>query len=79
MLWIYTRGAESLRIETRFDADAEEFVLISYAAAGKQPLMERFRDVAAFKRRLIALEKELKGEGWQHVGTPLLLRDGWKI
>jgi len=79
MLWIYARGQASLRFETRFDNDTEEYVLISYREDGTQHQTERFKDAASFKRRLIALEKQLTIEGWHYTGAPLLLRDGWKI
>ena len=79
MLWIYARGAESLRFETRFDVDTEEFILISYGVSGSESQqIQRFKDTAAFKRKLVALETWLKNQGWQHTGAPLL-RDGWKM
>jgi hypothetical protein len=79
MLWIYARNEQSLRFETRFDNETEEFILISYNEDGSQQQIERFKDEVSFKTRLIGLEKWLTIEGWHHTGAPVFLRDGWKI
>ena len=79
MLWIYTRGPESLRLETRFDNSTGEYVLISYSEDGGQQLTERFKDGASFRSRLIALENRLESEGWDHPEAPVFLRDGWRL
>jgi len=77
MLWIYSRGDQSLRLETRFDNETQEFVLISFEQGGSQT--ERFKNADSFRRRLEGLEKQLEFENWQRDGPPVLLRDGWKI
>jgi hypothetical protein len=77
MLWIYKRGSESIRVETRYDNDSEEYVLISDPEDGTQQA-ERFKDPIAFRTRLEALEKQLERDSWQSDGVRLL-RDGWKI
>jgi len=77
MLWIYQRGPESLRVETRFDKDTDEYVLIVYREDGTQQA-ERFKDPASFRTRLEMLEKQLDRERWHSDGVRLL-DDGWKI
>jgi hypothetical protein len=79
MLWIYARGEQSLRLETRFDNETAEFVLIIYPEDGSPRRVERFKDTVLFRERLAALEDELESERWHLDGTPVLLRDGWKI
>ena len=79
MLWIYARGDQSLRLETRFDNETEEFVLIIDPEDGSQWQIERFKDPVLFRQRLVALENELESAKWQLDGPPMLLRDGWKI
>ena len=78
MLWIYGRGQQSLRLETRLDQQTGEYVLISYHDDGSQQV-ERFNDATSFQNRLGALEKQLVTEQWQITGAPILLRDGWKL
>jgi hypothetical protein len=77
MLWIYKRGSESLRVETRFDNDTEEYVLICHREDGTQQA-EQFQDPASFQARLEVLQIQLDAERWQSDGLTLL-RDGWKI
>jgi hypothetical protein len=77
MVWMYVRGSESLRVETRFDNETNEYVLIVYREDGTQQ-GTRFKDPALFQTRLETLEKHLDRERWQADGVRLL-RDGWKI
>ena len=77
MLWIYQRGSEMLRVETRFDNETKEYVVIVYREDGMQQAA-RFKDAALFQMRLETLEKHLDRESWQSDGVRLL-RDGWKI
>lgn len=79
MLWTYARSQESLRLETRFDRDTEEYVLIFQGESGGQQHIERFKDAALFQSRLVSLEKQLERDGWHSSGAPVFLRDGWKI
>jgi hypothetical protein len=76
MLWIFERDEESLRLETHYDNDAREFVLVMHRPNGQQ--IERFRDTVTFRERLEALETQLAADHWKQQG-PLLLHDGWKI
>jgi len=66
MIWLYERGAEVLRIETRFDATASHFELIWHRPDGTTQV-EKFSTEAA-----------LKTEHWNQAGAPRILREGWK-
>ena len=78
MVWLYERGAEALRLETRFDENAREYVLVILWADGRAET-ERFREYAAFDARLRGLEQQLSAEHWMLAGSPTFLRDGWRI
>jgi hypothetical protein len=74
---MYERGAEVLRIETRFDAGALQFQLIWHRPDGTAQL-EKFATESAFRTRLENVEESLKSERWNQAGSPQILRDGWK-
>ena len=78
MIWIFERGNESLRLETRYENDTAEYVLIVHHPDGSHQT-ERFNDSVTFQTRLDSLEKKLGRENWHYVGAPVLLRDGWKL
>lgn len=78
MIWIFERGQEALRIETRFDSGTGDFVAIVFWADG-QSKEERFRSESAFRSRLMALERQLADEHWNQIGGPTLLEDGWQL
>ena len=76
MIWLFERDDQSLRLETRYDTDTAEFLLITHRQDGQQ--IERFADVMSFRRRLEVLERELEAERWTQRG-PTFLHDGWKV
>jgi hypothetical protein len=78
MIWIFERAEESLRLETRYDNDTTEYVLILHYPDGSDQT-ERFSDSAAFQTRLDSLDRTLARQNWQYVGAPVLLPDGWKV
>lgn len=77
MLWTFTRERESIKIETRFDNETKEYVLIFYRDDGG-PQIERFADAFVLRDKLAALEEELEAQRWRFNGV-VVLRDGWKI
>ena len=77
MVWFYKRSDGDLRIETRFDSVADEYVL-EVAWPGRPVMTERFTDTAAFETRVLALERQLDQEHWQQVGSPEILPHGWR-
>jgi hypothetical protein len=76
MLWFYRRDAELITLETRFDDATSEYVLITQSDDHKRS-EERFKDLVAFKDRLLAAEQELARERFRQAGPPVLLLDGW--
>ena len=78
MIWLFERGQEALRIETRCDNDAREYVATTYWPDGRSET-ERFTSVAAFRARLGALERQLAAEQWTQIGSPMLLSEGWRL
>jgi len=79
MIWMFERGKESLRLETRYDNATSEFVLIRHQLDG-DPQVERFKNETVFRQRLEFLEKQLANDHWTlQDGGPVVLRDGWKI
>lgn len=77
MIWLFERGAEVLRLETRVDNTSGEYVLVSTWTEGASEI-ERFRDYAAYEARIHALEARLAAEHWVQVGSPTILSDGWR-
>ena len=77
MVWFYKRADAALRIETRFDPSASEYVL-ELTWPGRPVVTERFRDTAAFETSVLALEQQLETEHWEQVGGPEILPHGWR-
>ena len=77
MIWLYERGREILRLETRYDSGADAYVLVVVWSDNRVET-ERFRDPAVFDLRLRTLERELAAEQWVQVGAPTILTEGWK-
>jgi len=77
MIWLYQRGPDVLRIETRFDNATSEFELVWHRPDGTTEL-ERFATEALFRARLESVESDLKSEHWNINGSPRILSDGWK-
>ena len=78
MVYLFERGAESLRLETLYDKATGEYVLITRLPNRSQQT-ERFTNAAAFQARLAAIEAGLHGERWAQVGPPVPLVEGWRV
>jgi hypothetical protein len=76
MLWFFDRNDQHLRLETRYDNDASEYVLILNWPDGREET-ERFSDQEEYRLRLVALEKRFEVERWIRHGPPMVLPDGW--
>ncbi len=76
MLWFYGRDNERLEVETRFDNETLEYVLI-IRWPDQRSVTERFPDAGTFQTRLSALEQDFGADRWQKAGAPILLADGW--
>jgi hypothetical protein len=77
MIWLYERGPEVLRIETRFDQGSNEFELIWHRPDGRSEA-ERFATEGTFRARLEKIEAALKSDHWNINGSPQILSAGWK-
>ena len=75
MIWLYERGQEALRIETRYDKDLRQYVATMYWPDGRSE-SERFTSRESFHARLRALERQLAADQWQQIGGPKLLDEG---
>jgi hypothetical protein len=76
MVWFFERSSAILELETRYDNDAAEYVLI-IRPPDAASTTERFSDAEAFRVRLHALEEALIADRWQRGGPPLVLPAGW--
>ncbi len=77
MIWLYQRGEQAVRLETRFDKSAEEYTVEITWAEGP-PQTERFTDFAEFHARILALEFQLDSEHWLQVGPPSIIPGDWR-
>jgi hypothetical protein len=77
MLWFFERDNTSLQLETRYDNQSEEIV-VTVRRPDQPSRIERFKDLASCRDRLLALERELKAERWEpRQGGPVVLPYGW--
>lgn len=76
MLWFFERNDQSLRLETRYDNDTSEYVLILNWPDGHEET-ERFTDREEYRLRLVALENSFETQRWVRHGPPMILPDGW--
>jgi len=77
MIWLYERGPEVLRIETRFNNASSQYELVWHRPDGSSE-SERFPTEAAFRARLASVEAALKTEHWNINGSPQILSEGWR-
>lgn len=77
MVWMYERGPEVLRLETRFNQASSEFELIWHRSDGTSE-SERFPTEATFRARLESVETALKSQQWNINGAPQILASGWR-
>jgi hypothetical protein len=76
MLWLYERDNESIRLETRYDNDARDYVVVVHYPDGRE-LIERFRTPEACREWLMSLENNLDDGHWIRRGPPIILPEGW--
>ena len=77
MIWFFERDGNTFKLETRYDNDTAEFVLIMYRT-NDTPQIERFTDTVTFRERLEVLERTLAADHWHQQG-PVFLHDGWRL
>lgn len=77
MVWFFERGEETARLETLFENDSADYVLI-VEVPGRERRTERFKNAQRFHARVLALEAQLTEEQWTQHGQPQILPDGWR-
>lgn len=76
-MWFYERPGASLRIETRVDSATGDY-LLQVERPGQPTTTERFKNLHAFEKRLLAIEEQLAAERWTQVSGPEILPHGWR-
>ena len=76
MVWFFERDQKSLRLETRYDNDASEFVVMVRYPDGREH-SERFTDGDVCRRWLEAFEQNLAVQQWIERSGPIILPYGW--
>jgi hypothetical protein len=77
MVWFFERDDQSVRVETRYDRQTKEYVLV-VDRGNRRARTERFKTEARFEARLRQLQERFASEHWILHG-PVLQRDGWKL
>jgi len=78
MLWFYERNDDCLRVETKYDREASEYVVMVRYADGREQI-QRFAETVAFRVWLESLERTLQKERWTLRGGPEILPGGWPL
>ena len=76
MLWFFERDDESLKLETRYDNDTSEFVVIVRHPDGREQT-ERFTDCDEYGTWLKTFDRNLEHQQRTRHGGPLIMPDGW--
>ena len=76
MIWFFSRKNQHIRLETRYDNDTSEFVVAIERPDGRRET-ERFSDLVAYRKRLVALEEQCEAEHWTPSGLPLIVPEGF--
>lgn len=72
MIWFFKRNDDEVRLETRYDGASAEYLLIQQPRDGR-PDIERFKDIVAFRVRLLELDTQFASALWRRRG-PVFLR-----
>ena len=76
MIWFWFRDKRTIRLETRYDNDTSEFVVVIEHPDGSHE-SERFADLDVFRERLVVLEQTFEAAHWTQSGYPLLAPEGF--
>lgn len=76
MIWFFHRGTEEIRLETKYDSAAGDFVAVLHYPDGTQHA-DRFSDEHAFRTYLLDLERRLLRERWRQDRRTVVLPEGW--
>jgi hypothetical protein len=78
MIWFFSREDEQLRVETRYDNEAQDYVLVVHWPGGRTQT-ERFSTESQFRHRVHQLQQYIDGDGWSSSRPPEITRDGWRV
>lgn len=76
MLWFFERDDESLKLETRYENETSEFVVVVRYPDGREQ-SERFTDGPSCRGWLEAFEQNLAVHHWAGRSGPIILPYGW--
>jgi len=76
MIWFWMRGDEKMQVETRFDNNTSEFVIVTRHPDGHEDF-ERFPDLVSFRKRLHSLERKYETDKWAQSRGPEIVPDGF--
>ena len=76
MIWFFGRDDQSLRLDTRYDNDTSELVVMLHHP-DRRAQTERFTNPEACRTWLLALEHNLELQHWTRHGSPVFLPYGW--
>jgi hypothetical protein len=76
MLWFYERDTQSIELETRYDQETREYVILVRHPGGQEEA-ERFPDPESCRLWLVAFENRLEHDQFVRRGPPVFLPYGW--
>lgn len=76
MIWFWTRDDRECAVETRYDNQTREFVMVIKDEGGGETT-ERYSELQAFSARLIALRHSLEAERWKQKGLTRIDPNGF--
>ena len=76
MVWFWIRDNQKLQLDTRYDNDTSEFVVTVHRFDGPEQT-ERFTDIAAFRARLVVLERQDESEQQTDGSRPIKITVGF--
>jgi hypothetical protein len=77
MLWFFERDTERVTIETRYDNETSELVVVLQWPDGRVHA-ERFLEEGVCQGWLRQIGETLRDQGWTPDGPPVILPYGWK-
>lgn len=77
MIWFFSRDTDELRVETRYDNGAANYLLVVNWPDGRRQT-ERFSTESDFRDRVVELQQTIDVDGWLSSGSPQIVREGWR-
>jgi hypothetical protein len=77
MIWLFERGEQAIKLETRYDKTRKEYT-IAITRPDSSIETERYPVFAEFHARVLALEQLLETEHWRQMGPPTAIPEDWR-